>query len=206
MLKSKTSRWLAGPYLAALWPAAVLRADRALGAHYTAQLDALQQENFALHQRLAQSADALTENAALRSLVGSGRSAGRAIPARVLARTPGGLTLACPGAAAGAAVLDDQGRYAGCVAAVDGDTCTVRFSTVAGLCGAASGLVTPGEWVLTGLPADGAPAAGDVVTTPGGDWLGVLADAPAPDADGLTAHAALTDTADLYAAVYFVKK
>ena len=198
--------WLTGPYLAALWPAAMLRVDRVLGAHYTAQLDALQRENFALHQRLAQSADALAENAALRSLVGSGRSTGRVIPARVLARTPGGFTLACPGAAAGAAVLDDHGRYAGCVAAVDGDTCTVRFSAVAGLCGAASGLVTPGEWVLTGLPADGAPAAGDIVTTPGGDWLGILADAPAPDADGLTAHAALTDTADLYAAVYFVKK
>ena len=40
----------------------------------------------------------------------------------------------------------------------------------------------------------------------GGDWLGTLAAAPAPDADGLTAQVPLTDTADLWGTVYFVKK
>ena len=40
----------------------------------------------------------------------------------------------------------------------------------------------------------------------GGDWLGTLDAAPAPDADGLTAQVPLTDTADLWGTVYFVKK
>ena len=59
---------------------------------------------------------------------------------------------------------------------------------------------------LTHLPADCALTAGDIVTTAGGDWLGTLAAAPAPDADGLTAQVPLTDTADLWGTVYFVKK
>ena len=107
--------WLCLPRLAAVLPAAAARADRVIGARYTARLDALQQENFALHQRLAASADAVAENEALRSLLGSGRTVGCVTPARVLARTPGGLTLACPDAAPGAAVLDAGGRYAGAV-------------------------------------------------------------------------------------------
>ena len=77
--------WLCLPRLAAALPAA---AARVIGARYTARLDALQQENFALHQRLAASADALAENEALRSLLGSGRTVGCVTPARVLARTP----------------------------------------------------------------------------------------------------------------------
>ena len=81
-----------------------------------------------------------------------------------------------------------------------------NFSAAAGLCGSYAGLVTPGQWVLTGLPADCALTAGDIVTSAGGDWLGTLAAAPAPDADGLTAQVPLTDTADLWGTVYFVKK
>ena len=173
---------LALPQLAALRPAALARVDRVVGRHYMTRLDALQQENFTLHQQLAQSADALAENAALRQLVGCGR------------------------AASGNAVLDAGGRYAGVVTRTDGDTCTVEFSAAAGLCGSYAGLVTPGQWVLTGLPADCALTAGDIVTSAGGDWLGTLAAAPAPDADGLTAQVLLTDTADLWGTVYFVKK
>ena len=127
-------------------------------------------------------------------------------PARVVARGVGGFTLACPDAAPGNAVLDAGGRYAGVVTRTDGDTCTVEFSATAGLCGSYAGLVTPGQWVLTGLPADCALTTGDIVTTAGGDWLGTLAAAPAPDADGLTAQVPLTDTADLWGTVYFVKK
>ena len=123
----------------------------------------------------------------------------------MLARTPGSLTLACPDAAPGAAVLDAGGRYAGAVTHSDGDCCTVAFTAAAGLCGSCVGLATPGNWVLTGLPADCTLTAGEIVTTPGGDWLGMLAAAPVPDADGLTASAPLTDTADLHAAVYFVR-
>ena len=123
-----------------------------------------------------------------------------------MARGVGGFTLACPDAAPGNAVLDAGGRYAGVVTRTDSDTCTVEFSAAAGLCGSYAGLVTPGQWVLTGLPADCALTAGDIVTTAGGDWLGTLAAAPAPDADGLTAQVPLTDTADLWGTVYFVKK
>ncbi len=53
---------LALPQLAALRPAALARVDRVVGGHYMTRLDALQQENFTLHQQLAQSADALAEN------------------------------------------------------------------------------------------------------------------------------------------------
>lgn len=197
---------LAALLLAALRPAALAHVDRIVGGHYMTRLDALQQENFTLHRQLAQSADALAENAALRQLVGCGRGIAGVIPARVVARGVGGFTLACPDAAPGNAVLDAGGRYAGVVTRMDGDTCTVEFSTAAGLCGSYAGLVTPGQWVLTGLPADCALAAGDIVTTAGGDWLGTLDAAPAPDADGLTAQVPLTDTADLWGTVYFVKK
>ena len=197
---------LAGPWLAAVVPGTAASIDRFVGARYTAQIDALQTENFTLHQQLACSADALAENDALRRLAGCGRVSAAVAPARVLARGVGGFTLACPGAVSGAAVLDAGGRYAGIVTAVDGDTCTVALVRTAGLCGAYAGLVTPGTWQLTGLPADCGLAAGDVVTTPSGDWLGTLAAAPMPDADGLTASAALADTADLCASVYFVKK
>ena len=198
--------WAGLPRLAALWPAASAALSRAVGAHYTAQLDALQKENFTLHQRLAQSADALAENAALRQLAGCGRVSSAVMPARVIALTSDGLTLACTDAAVGAAVLDADGQWAGTVSAVGTDRCTVVFAPDAALCGAYAGLVQPGQWQLTGLPADSALAAGDIVTTPGGDWIGTLAAPPTPDADGLTAQAALTDTADLTAAVYFVKK
>lgn len=197
---------LALPQLAALRPAALARVDRVVGRHYMTRLDALQQENFTLHQQLAQSADALTENAALRQLVGCGRDITGVTLARVVARGVGGFTLACPDAAPGNAVLDAGGRYAGVVTRTDGDTCTVEFPAAAGLCGSYAGLVTPGQWVLTGLPADCALTAGDIVTTAGGDWLGTLAAAPTPDADGLTAQIPLTDTADLWGTVYFVKK
>ena len=60
--------------------------------------------------------------------------------------------------------------------------------------------------MLTGLPADCGLAAGTVVTTPDGCWLGALAEAPGPDGGGLTARAPLTDTADLGSTVFFVKK
>ena len=160
---------LALPQLAALWPAALARVDRVVGRHYMTRLDALQQENFTLHQQLAQSADALAENAALRQLVGCGRGITGVIPARVVARGVGGFTLACPDAAPGNAVLDTGGRYAGVVTRTDGDTCIVEFSAAAGLCGSYAGLVTPGQWVLTGLPADCALTTGDIVTTAGGD-------------------------------------
>ena len=87
---------LALPQLAALRPAALARVDRIVGGHYMTRLDALQQENFTLHQQLAQSADALAENAALRQLVGCGRGITGVTPARVVARGVGGFTLACP--------------------------------------------------------------------------------------------------------------
>ena len=79
---------LALPQLAALRPAALARVDRVVGRHYMTRLDALQQENFTLHQQLAQSADALAENAALRQLVGCGRGITGVTPARAVSRWP----------------------------------------------------------------------------------------------------------------------
>lgn len=197
------------PWLAARLPPALARADAALAAcfvaHYEQRLTALQGENATLHARLAQSADALTENDALRTLLGCGRADGAWRPAQVVAQRCGGVTLA--GAAApGAAVLDAQGRYAGCVTQSGTDTCVMAFAdgTTAGLAGGYAGLLdTTGGWTLTGLPADCTLAAGAIVTTPGGHWLGVLAAAPTPAADGLTASAPLTDTADLSGAIFF---
>ena len=76
----------------------------------------------------------------------------------------------------------------------------------AGLAGGHAGLLERGAaWQLTGLPADCALGPGTPVTAPGGYWLGTLAEAPAPEADGLTARAALTDTAALDSTVFFVK-
>jgi hypothetical protein len=45
-------------------------------------LDALQQENFTQNQQLAQSADAMADNAAIRKLVGCGRGISRRQPRR----------------------------------------------------------------------------------------------------------------------------
>ena len=64
---------LAGPWLAAVVPGTAASIGRFVGARYTAQIDALQAENFTLHQQLARSADALAENDALRRLAGCGR-------------------------------------------------------------------------------------------------------------------------------------
>ena len=123
-----------------------------------------------------------------------------------MARGGGGFTLACPDTAPGNVVLDAGGRYAGVVTRTDGDTCTVEFSAAAGLCGSYAGLVTPGQWVLTGLPADCPLAAGDIVTTAGGAWLGTLAAAPAPDPPGPTAPGPPTHPAALSGPGSFLNK
>ena len=104
--------WLALPRLAAAAPAGLARMQGALGdlllPRYTAELADLRQQNAALHEQLARSADALAENEALRSLVGAGLPTGRWQPARVVARRGGALTLACT-AGAGAPLLDPRG-------------------------------------------------------------------------------------------------
>ena len=56
---------LAGPWLAAVVPGTAASIGRFVGARYTAQIDALQTENFTLHQQLARSADALADTADL---------------------------------------------------------------------------------------------------------------------------------------------
>lgn len=206
---------LAGPRLAAAGPAALTRLNALVGnrlvAGYTAELTALQAENAALHRQLAQAESALAENEALRTLLDSARApAGNWQPARVVARWPDGVTLAIA-APQGAAVLDPQGRYAGRVTDSSGDTCRVAFAGTendpcAGLSGSFAGLLAvQGGWWLTGLPADCGLAAGSVVTTPGGYWLGTLDSAPQADRDGLTARARLTDTAAQDSTLFFVK-
>ena len=159
---------------------------------------------------MAQAEEALAENEAMRSLLGCARTEGSWQPGRVVARRAEGATLACT-ATAGAAVVDPQGRYVGCVVDCGTDTCEIAFAgskaaPCAGLSGAAAGLLEQRDgWWLTGLPADCGLTAGSVVTTPGGEWLGVVAGVPQTDSDGLTACVALTDTADLGSTVFFVK-
>lgn len=207
--------WWGLPRLGAALPAGLRRADGLLGDYfvpqYTQRLETLQRRNAELHARLALAETALAENEAMRSLLGSPHTQDNWLPARVVQRDPGGVTLACR-AAAGAAVTDPQGRWAGRVTAAAQDgTCRVVFAgqedaPVAGLAGDCAGLLeVRGGWTLTGLPADCGLSAGAVVTTPDGHWLGTLAQAPAPAADGLTAAAPLTDTADLSSTVFFVK-
>lgn len=208
--------WLALPHLAAAAPAGTAWLRAAVGdlliPHYTEELADLQRQNADLHSRLARAADAEAENEALRQLVGAARPEGSWQPARVTERRADGATLACT-AEVGAPVLDPQGRYAGrVVACSSNDTCRIAFAGTegdpcAGLAGPHAGLLEcENGWALTGLPADCGLAAGTTVTTPGGCWLGTLAEAPSPDGSGLTARAPLTDTADLGSAVFFVKK
>lgn len=208
--------WWGAPRLAAALPAGLEHADTALAEYfvpqYTQRLETLQRQNAELHDLLAQTDTALAENQALRSLLDCGRATGSWQPARVVLRHTNGVTLACQ-SAAGASVIDPLGRWAGRVTAVNEDgTCFATFAgqadaAVAGLSGECAGLLeTKGNWRLTGLPADSGLTEGCVVTTPDGIWLGVLAKAPATQADGLTAAAPLTDTADLSSTVFFVKK
>lgn len=204
------------PWLAAAFPAGWSYLDRLLASHvaprYEERLADLTEQNAALHHQLATAEAALAENEALRRLLDSQRVTGSWQPARVVARQPNSATLACT-AEEGAAVVDPQGRYVGRVVENrPDDTCRIAFagteeSPCAGLSGDFSGLLARhGGWVLTGLPADCGLPAGTVVTTPGGYWLGALAETPQPDGDGLTASAALQDTADQNSLVFFVKK
>lgn len=184
-------------------PALAFGADRLLAAHYAGRLDGLTAENAALRRDLAACAHLAEENEALRSLLGSARAAGSWQPAWAAARWPGGFALAGE-AEPGAAVLDRYGRYAGEVTGTALGLLAVERGTPAGLVGGTVGLLRDG--VLTGLPLHSGLAAGDVVTTPAGHWLGRLREAPASDADGLTAHAALEDTADMADLLYFVQR
>lgn len=203
------------PRLWAAAPAGWAWLDGTLGGwlvpRYTERLSELQQQNAALHAQLARAEEALAENEAMRSLLGCARTEGSWQPGRVIARRAEGATLACA-ATEGAAVVDPQGRYVGCVVDCGTDTCEIAFAgskaaPCAGLSGSAAGLLERRDgWWLTGLPADCGLTAGAVVTTPGGEWLGIVEGAPQTDSDGLTACAALTDTADLGSTVFFVKK
>lgn len=207
--------WAGVPFLRAGVSAGLAQCKAWVGdrflSHYTEQLTALQEQNAELHRRLARAEEAVAENEAMRRVLGCTLPEGSWQPARVVARRGDSATLACT-AAKGDAVLDAGGRYAGQVVQVcDNGTCIFAFAgsdgaACAGLCGTAAGLLEQQNgWVLTGLPADSGLAAGSVVTTPDGCWLGTLAETPQPEDNGLTARAALTDTADLNSTVFFVK-
>ena len=200
------------PRLAVLLPAGVQRVDAALAARfvprYEARLASLQAENTALHKHLAGAQIALAENDALRQWAGIERPAGRWQAARVVFRWHDHAELAgvYP---VGAAVCDEQGRFAGRITEAGADRCTLTFAgylspAAAGFAGEQAGLLQK-NWRLTGLPLPTTLAAGTVVTTADGLWLGTLAGIPAPAADGLSAEAPLTDTADLGSQVFFIK-
>ena len=200
------------PRLAVLLPAGVQRVDAALAARfvprYEARLASLQAENTALHKHLAGAQIALAENDALRQWAGIERPAGRWQAARVVFRWHDHAELAgvYP---VGAAVCDEQGRFAGRITEAGADRCTLTFAgylspAAAGFVGEQAGLLQK-NWRLTGLSLPTTLAAGTVVTTADGLWLGTLAGIPAPAADGLSAEAPLTDTADLGSQVFFIK-
>ncbi len=200
------------PRLAVVLPAGVRQVDTALAARfvprYEARLAHLQEENAALHKQLAGAQTALAENDALRQRAGIERPAGRWQAARVVFRWRDHAELAgvYP---VGAAVCDGQGRFAGRITDAGTDRSTLTFAehlspAAAGFAGEQAGLLQSG-WRLTGLPLPTTLAAGTVVTTTDGLWLGTLAGIPAPAADGLSAEAVLTDTADLDSRVFFIK-
>ena len=204
---------LALPLVLALLPAAARRAVRAWGdfclPHYTARLEFLQQQNAQLRTKLACLADAEAENAALRTLTGAARTAAAQRPARVLARLPEALVLAGH-AEIGCAVTDSAGRFAGRIIQSSADRCVMAQAgsarcPTAGLAAGCGGLLqVQGGWQLTGLPLHCRDGAGTVAATPDGFWLGVFADAPQPEAAGLTQQVTLRDTADFWDEIYFV--
>ena len=204
--------FVALPRLVVTLPAGVQRLDAALAAHfmplYESRLAHLQEENAALHKQLAGAQAALAENDALRQWAGIERPAGCWQAARVVFRWHDHAELAgvYP---VGASVCDGQGRFAGRITEAGADRCTLTFAGVlspaaAGFAGEQAGLLQKG-WRLTGLPLPTTLATGTIVTTTDGLWLGTLAGIPAPAADGLSAEATLTDTADLGSQVFFIK-
>lgn len=191
------------PLARAAVPALAEAAAARLAPRWAAERQALEQENAALRSALAAAADHAQENDALRALVGSpARRPAQLCPARALAQSGAGLLLYGNGTApaAGAAVLDRRGRFAGRAAAVrgplawvpvpDGEACFAGEDPAVLRCTAAG-------WRVTGLPLPAAARKGDLVTTPEGCWLGRLAADPAPEEStgGLTAAAPLCDTA-----------
>ena len=154
-------------------------------------------------------ADAEAENAALRTLTGAARTAAAQRPARVLARLPGALVLAGH-AETGCAVTDSAGRFAGRIIQSSADRCVMAQAgsaqcPTAGLAAGCGGLLQVQDgWQLTGLPLHCRDGAGTVAATPDGFWLGVFADAPQPEAAGLTQQVTLRDTADFWDEIYFV--
>ena len=200
------------PRLTVLVPAGVQRVDTALAAHfvplYESRLAHLQEENATLHKQLAGAQDARAENAALRQWASIERPAGCWQAARVVFRWRDHAELAgvYP---VGAAICDAQGRFAGRITDAGPDRCTLTFAgylspAAAGFAGDQAGLLQK-DWQLTGLPLPTTLAAGTVVTTTDGLWLGTLAGIPAPTADGLSAEVTLNDTADLDSQVFFIK-
>lgn len=204
---------LALPLVLALLPVLAHRAVTAWGdfclPHYTARLEFLQKQNAQLRTKLACLADAEAENAALRTLTGAARPAAAQRPARVLARLPGALVLAGH-AETGCAVTDSAGRFAGRIIQSSADRCVMAQAgsarcPTAGLAAGCGGLLqVKGGWQLTGLPLHCRDGAGTVAATPDGFWLGVFADAPQPEAAGLTQQVTLRDTADFWDEIYFV--
>ena len=201
------------PLVLALLPVLAHRAVTAWGdfclPHYTARLEFLQQQNAQLRTKLACLADAEAENAALRTLTGAARPAAAQRPARVLARLPGALVLAGH-AETGCAVTDSAGRFAGRIIQSSADRCVMAQAgsarcPTAGLAAGCGGLLqVKGGWHLTGLPLHCRDGAGTVAATPDGFWLGVFADAPQPEAAGLTQQVLLRDTADFWDEIYFI--
>lgn len=204
--------WWVAPRLGAALPALAARVDTALAEYaapgYQARLAELSGQLAVLRTELAQATRLAGENEALRRLAGCAAvPVGYSWqPSPVTGRLPGRITLDCPGARVGSAVIDPQGRCLGTVCEVDGRSATVQAGSQAGMARGAVGLVelTAGGGRLAGLPLHTGVQAGDVVTTLDGLWLGRLATGPTPDAAGLTEQAEMAEMASWDETVYFV--
>lgn len=180
---------------------------------YTNRLRALRRRNAVLHTALAAAAPLEAENEALRSFLDApARPEGSAWqPAQVVARYPdGGFTLAGE-YTPGTPILDEQGRLAGVVRETGEDSSRadpagVGRAAAAVLAGDCCGVLQrQGDTLLvTGLPRNSGLEAGTVVCTGDGFWVGILTEAPTPDATGLTEKAPLQDTGSSAGAVLFL--
>ena len=193
------------------------RADTLLAEHfvpgYTRRLQSLRRRSAILHAAVAAAAPLEAENQALRTLLESPArpETGGWTPVRVIARQPEGTITLAGQYAPGAPVLDEEGRLAGVVSAVDGTGSRVAPAgrdrgAAAVLAGDCCGVLLRkgGALLVSGLPRHSGLEAGTAVTTADGLWVGTLAEAPAADSTGLTEQAPLQDTGSMAGAVFFL--
>ena len=123
-------------------------------ARYTAQIDALQTENFTLHQQLPAVPMPWPRTMPCSRLARCGRVSAAVAPGAGPCPGVGGFTLACPGPCPGPPCWTQAGGMRASSPPWTATPAPWRWSGLPGYCGAYAGLITPGTRQLTGLPAD----------------------------------------------------